>query len=687
MNLTEKLRTPHFPYDGYPDHWGPFELHTMVPYDASLRSIQVHQYQIVVNYKPANKEVVVGFDDFSPAWPKDPDDSSSKAIKRRDKYRAMAEFRALVKIEKLKYLSAEGREQLRDVGADVSEEACRQGLWIAAYGKYNHYPMYWPGEPKKKELLQVQAVVDVYGKQKERTLFIVSIDPRTCARSFLYFERIKLLRFMKEVSRDDDNGTELPDRTIEWYVTKMMEKYPFNEACIPDKRDNYRGARRHTSEARHVFVCHAEWLLEHTNVHRGGDKYISRKILREWAKKAPRMREIAAQEGRPGWGAWDAVWDTFDFAGHYQSELWKYRHYLGLIQKENRHESTPSSSRSHRLGARPNRINKGKGRATTADEQEHAYSWVPDPYSADEEDDGGFSLDEAEWTDRAKRPRVESDQDDGPSGMRWARSSPFHESRPEREDHMQESPPRAHLQSSPSLGVRTPNSSQSMGGTWTQRIARNSHAPTPSSSARNPSTGWRFTSPRATSLGTPPTSRKSIETKNSNISTPARPARAVSPDVILISSDDDNIPTLAAEVARSSIAPKEEVIDIADSQSEGHDEPMHATNSWEEPDDIPPQHHNSDELSYSRQRTSVLRETAIDETPPPRARSTPGRHEAPPTEEIADSQDEAEDFNSSDSESKYTQRPPRPPSPNRERVHRLVELNRQINEFAPVSFV
>jgi hypothetical protein len=28
------------------------------------------------------------------------------------------------------------------------------------------------------------------------------------------------------------------------------------------------------------------------------------------------MREIAAQEGRPGWGAWDAVWDTFDFAGH-----------------------------------------------------------------------------------------------------------------------------------------------------------------------------------------------------------------------------------------------------------------------------------------------------------------------------------------------------------------------------------
>ncbi|CCO31808.1 hypothetical protein BN14_05858 [Rhizoctonia solani AG-1 IB] len=360
------------------------------------------------------------------------------------------------------------------------------------------------------------------------------------------------------------------------------------------------------------------------------------------------MREIAAQEGRPGWGAWDAVWDTFDFAGHYQSELWKYRHYLGLIQKENRHESTPSSSRSHRLGARPNRINKGKGRATTADEQEHAYSWVPDPYSADEEDDGGFSLDEAEWTDRAKRPRVESDQDDGPSGMRWARSR---------------------------ITASGPPSVESIAGC--------SHTQLESKY------GWNTDAEDCQEFACSHT--KLIREKSVNRlevhKSKGNKFRAVSPDVILISSDDDNIPTLAAEVARSSIAPKEEVIDIADSQSEGHDEPMHATNSWEEPDDIPPQHHNSDELSYSRQRTSVLRETAIDETPPPRARSTPGRHEAPPTEEIADSQDEAEDFNSSDSESKYTQRPPRPPSPNRERVHRLVELNRQINEFAPVSFV
>ncbi|KAG8680679.1 hypothetical protein FRC11_002136, partial [Ceratobasidium sp. 423] len=96
MNLTGELRTPHFPSEKYPEHWGPFELHSMVPYDRGLTSLEVNHYQIVIDYKPTNKSVVVGFDDFAPAWPMDRDeDPPPQAIKRRDKYREMAQFRAL----------------------------------------------------------------------------------------------------------------------------------------------------------------------------------------------------------------------------------------------------------------------------------------------------------------------------------------------------------------------------------------------------------------------------------------------------------------------------------------------------------------------------------------------------------------------------------------------------------------
>ncbi|KAF8747579.1 hypothetical protein RHS02_00111, partial [Rhizoctonia solani] len=681
MNLTGKLRTPHFPYDGYPDHWGPFELHTMVPYDASLRSVEVHQYQIVVNYKPANKVVVVGFDDFSPAWPKDNDDPNSKATQRRDKYRAMAEFRALVKIKKLKHLSAEGKEQLRDAGADVSEETCREGLWIAVYGKYNHYPMFHPGDPKKKELLQVQVVVNVSGKQNERTLFIASMDARTAVRSILYFERIKLLRFMKEVSREDDHRTDLMDRTIDWFVQKMMEKYPFDDVCTPEKRDNYRGARRHTSEARHVFVCHAEWLLEHTNVHQGADKYISRVILRDWAKKAPRMREMAALEGRPGWGVWDAVWDTCDFANHYSRERKKYKYYINLIKKEEGQGSISSRSRSRLSSAQINRANKGKGRATTADEEGHAYSWIPDPVSEHEEDDGGFSLDEAEWADRVKRPRISLGQEAGSSGTRPIYSSP---SLGEREDRVSSSVSRDRYQPSPSLNVRTPSSSQNPGTIRISGTNRNSPARTPSSSMRNPSSSWRFTSQRGPSSGTTPASRRSPEMRKSAIRTPVRPAAAAEMDVIYISSDDDDIPTLATQVARSSLAPKSEVVEITDSLSENQDEFMHDVTDSEGPEDGPLQDQNDDEIPYYRRRTSVPRETVVDETPPPHARSPTGRTGSPLADEVPDSQDDAEDFNSSDSETKYTQRPPRSPSPDTERTKMLIELNRQILEFAPL---
>ncbi|CAE6488976.1 unnamed protein product [Rhizoctonia solani] len=685
MNLTGELRTPHFPSDKYPDHWGPFELHTMVPYSRSLKPLEVEHYQIVIEYKPANKAIVVGFDDFAPAWPMDRDeDLSRKAKRRRDKYREMAQFRALVKIKKVKHLSPEGIERLRDAGADVSEEACRQGLWIAVYGQYDNFPMYEP-DRKNGQLIQIQVLHTSSGRSTERTLYIASMDPRTAVRSFLYFERIKLLCFMKKVSDDDKGQTEMRDRTIEWFVKKMMEMFPFDQTSVPEKRDQYRGARRHTSEARHVFVCHAEWLLEHTTVcsGKGSDKYISKKVLKEWAARAPQMREIAVEEGRAGWGVWDAVWDKVDFTKWYKKERNKFKYYLQTMRNENdeRDKTTPSSSRSRRSATKPTPPNKGKGRATTADEENHAYSWIPDPASDQEEDDGGVSLDEYEWAGRAKRPRLIQNQSGGPSGSRLTRSSPSLGSG--RDDRMSSSLSRDHYQPSPSLGTRTPSTSQNLIGTSQFHGSPRDTVPrTPSSSMRNPSSSWRFTSQRAPSSGTPPTSRRSLETKLSHISTEVRPQALEATDVIYVSSDDEIIPTLTADVARSSIAPRSEVIDITDSASEDHDESMRAASEIDELlDDDPmqnPDDEDEDEPSYLRQRTSVPRETVVRETPPPSSRRE--RPESPPIEEISDSQEE---FGSSDSESKYGPPAPRPLTPKRQEIKRLQVINDRILAFLP----
>jgi hypothetical protein len=50
---------------------------------------------------------------------------------------------------------------------------------------------------------------------------------------------------------------------------QYMEKHRFNAAVLPGKEDNYRGARKHTSEVRHTFVCHAEWMLKYSSLHKG----------------------------------------------------------------------------------------------------------------------------------------------------------------------------------------------------------------------------------------------------------------------------------------------------------------------------------------------------------------------------------------------------------------------------------
>ncbi|CAE7120766.1 unnamed protein product [Rhizoctonia solani] len=685
MNLTGKLRTPYFPSDKYPEHWGPFELHTMVPYDTglSLRPLEVAHYQIVMEYKPTNKSIIVGFDDFAPAWPVD-QAFSDKALQRRDRYREMAQFRALVQIKKLKYLSAEGVEQLRDAGADVSEEACRQGLWIAVYGKYYNYPRYDPGK-NAKQLIQVQAIHQGES-QIERRLHITSMDPRTAVRSFLYFERIKLVRFIEHVSREDDGRTDIRDRSIEWFVKKMMEMFPTDETSIPEKRDNYRGARRHTSEARHVFVCHAEWLFTQTTIYQGAEKHMSKKVLKGWADLAPRMREIAATEGRAGWGVWDAVWDKEDFTGRYKKNKYKLKYYLKVIDSEkSQDKSTPSSSRSGRSLGRPNRVDKGKGRATTVDEEQYTYRWIPDPLS--DEDDGGISLDEAEQADRAKRPRMASSQDGGPSRTQQTRSSP---SLGDQDDRISSSLTRDHYQPSPSMGTRTPSSIRNFATTSQIRgSARESLPRTPSSSGRNPSSSWRFTSQKGPSI-TPATSHTSLGAKSLNPPAQARtppppPPPPQASNVIYISSDDE-FSGLTADVARSSIAPKNEVIDITDSPSEARDESMRAVSEMgdlEDLDDTPMQAYDDDEPAYPRQRTSVLRETVIAETPPRENRPQPssGRLESPQVEEeISDSQ---EDYNSSDSESKYGPPAPRPLSPKRQKLERLRALNEQIISFAP----
>jgi hypothetical protein len=135
------LRTAEFPHAYYPDHWGPFPVHDIFPIEKKLGALDVRYYQIC-QVPPGHPPIYLGFDDFAPVWPIDPD-MTDKAIQRRDKFRSYATFRALVRVRKMKHLLPEGIEMLRDAGADVSEAACKEGaLVVAVTGAYKNYPIY-----------------------------------------------------------------------------------------------------------------------------------------------------------------------------------------------------------------------------------------------------------------------------------------------------------------------------------------------------------------------------------------------------------------------------------------------------------------------------------------------------------------------------------------------------------------
>ncbi|KAF8600076.1 hypothetical protein BDV93DRAFT_287566 [Ceratobasidium sp. AG-I] len=112
-----------------------------------------------------------------------------------------------------------------------------------------------------------------------------------------------------------------------------MEKYPYALTSL-EKVDSYRGARKHTSEIRHTFVCHAEWLYECTNLTNGPDPVVSRRILQRWAEKAPRKRELAARDRRQGWGVWDAQWDKEDPGKQFKREERRLRYQIRLNDKK-----------------------------------------------------------------------------------------------------------------------------------------------------------------------------------------------------------------------------------------------------------------------------------------------------------------------------------------------------------------
>jgi hypothetical protein len=253
MNLTGELRTPHYPHRCYPDHWGPFEFHTIFPLSRELRPLEVEHYQICFVVPDTEVIYYLGFDDFAPGWPAERELSPS-AQKRRDKIRKMAQWRALVKVKKVKDLLTEGVERLRDAGADVSDEACdyEEGLWVAVYGRYQNYPIYTresslfrpifrivskinqrslarsEANPKVKRLIQVQVIHQFEEHTGERDLYLRSIDQRTVARCMLYFERIKLRTFMVNVSKEDDFRTPIEDRDIEWFIKKVSSPVPLD---------------------------------------------------------------------------------------------------------------------------------------------------------------------------------------------------------------------------------------------------------------------------------------------------------------------------------------------------------------------------------------------------------------------------------------------------------------------------
>ncbi|QRV78635.1 hypothetical protein RhiJN_06650 [Ceratobasidium sp. AG-Ba] len=335
-----ELRTNEFPYAYFPDHWGPFPIHDIFPIDKQLKPLDVEFFYICTTPSKSTDPIFLGFDDFAPVWPMDPE-LSEKAIKRRDKFRERAELRALVRVKKMKHLTTEGIERLRDAGADLSETACREGsLVVAVTGKYNNYPIYYPDRGRKSGTLFVQYIHEFHGdiapsqhRMAERNLHLATIDGRTYIRSMLYFERIKLRCFMVNTHREYRESVPVDERDVEWFITKYMNKYPCAETSIRKPKE-YRGAHKHTSEVRHCFVVHAEWLLHHASLSNGPDRVINRKVLDAWAANAPAKREGAARDGRDGWGKWDSQWDRDNIMESHRKESVRLRYFAAQIRQK-----------------------------------------------------------------------------------------------------------------------------------------------------------------------------------------------------------------------------------------------------------------------------------------------------------------------------------------------------------------
>ncbi|KAG8794168.1 hypothetical protein FRC12_000348 [Ceratobasidium sp. 428] len=312
------LRTDAFPHDYYPDHWGPFPIHQLFSMKNQLVPLKANHFYICAITPRNPHPAFLGFDDFMLAWPSDrdlPDD----IITRRNKIRNSAEFRALVYVQHSKTLTADGIEQLKNAGADVSEAACREGrLVVAVTGKYENNLDYDPNRSRDSGVLFVRYThehnpnnpLSQHQRQmSEHKLRIVSMDMRTPSRCMLYFERVKLRCFMVTTYEENCEAVPVDDRDIKWFVQKYMQKHPFAQTA-PWKSQGYRGARKHTSEVWHCFVCHAEWLLYDSGVSYGLDPVIGHQVLVQWAADAPAKREGAASSDRCGWGTWEVQWDN-----------------------------------------------------------------------------------------------------------------------------------------------------------------------------------------------------------------------------------------------------------------------------------------------------------------------------------------------------------------------------------------
>ncbi|KAG8686992.1 hypothetical protein FRC08_012227, partial [Ceratobasidium sp. 394] len=688
--LEAELRTPEFPDDFYPDHWGTFPIHDVFPIDKQLRPLDVEYYQICLTTpKYPDYPIILGFDDFAPVWPIDPE-MPEKAIQRRDKLRGLAEFRALVRVRKLKHLTPGGIELLKDAGADVSEAACREGcLVVAVTGKFRNYPLYYPDKGRTSGILFVQYIHEfdagtIHSQQRtaERNLYLSSIDMRTFARSMLYFERIKLRCFMVGVHKQNRESTPVDERDIEWFVQKYMEKYPF-AVTATRKSQEYRGARKHTSEARHCFVCHAEWLLHHASLTNGPDRVINRRVLEAWAADAPDKRKGAARDGRDGWGKWDSQWDKGDLLAlvsivaarelfinilfQHKKEYTRLKYFILQIKRERDEKGVEDSGNEggdedddiemlsiHSNDGQANNVVTRGGKVKGGN---YAHAWIH--ISESDEDDAGqddvVSLDD-EPSSSSKRQKSNSG-----TSLRsgWSRLS---QGTGTLTQPTSSAAGWGYQRSSPSLGGSF-RSSLSLGGPSSQPLGR------PSSQSLGGPSSQSLGGPSNQSLGGP---------SSQSFGGPSSQSRA----------GPSRLPTKDPSSSRhtSSLAKQVEFIVL----SSDHDESIRDRSSSPgvdiPTDDEREAHDLNDRGEGPSQPPPVKRESTSGSQPSRSGRLDPQPDQSDSEEIVPESEIESVP-NSSESESKYKRvARPRKYTPEELKRRELKELNEWIIQFAPEVF-